>query len=506
MNPVPLGALRLRPRDLLSTLWWLALLYRRPGVFQRDLVRLGRGQQLVAAVGMYLHGLPYIVVIAVLGRLLVFGAFGIALKHPLADLDVSSVVSFHVVQMARGIAVGIAAGIALRITVGIPGGIAGRIAGGIPGGIAVAIWFGSAGGITLGIAAGIALGIAAGIASIRAYYLVVHPFFLWPRLRGDRYALHPVAWDDLCGIPFPGLCRLLADYARFDRLAAEAEIERLIDTYPTQRHEALKARTLLIAEDSRSVPLSRLDLALQSLPEGQKGFLREVPALKSQVAAIAQAQRRLDAVNVPAFREPIAAALVREIRDFHARVAGLRYPLNTAFRQAALAWLTVAERQHSEAKRILETRPVAQVFRAGDPVERSQEAFLPRWPIIEELQGQITLATGCPRLLLYGRRRMGKSTLLKNLPPFLPSSIAVASLSMQDPRVLRIARSVGGLGCRLHGGGGRHGGAGAWRSERFVQLARDARCRTSLRRSPRAPGGRRVREPRPEARRRGVPA
>jgi hypothetical protein len=50
------------------------------------------------------------------------------------------------------------------------------------------------------------------------------------------------------------------------------------------------------------------------------------------------------------------------------------------------------------------------------------------------LQGQITLATGCPGLLLYGRRRMGKSTLLKNLPPFLPGSIAVASLSMQGPR------------------------------------------------------------------------
>jgi hypothetical protein len=124
----------------------------------------------------------------------------------------------------------------------------------------------------------------------------------------------------------------------------------LIDTYPTQRHEALKARTLLIAQDSRDAPLSRLDLALQSLPEGEKGFLREVPGLKLQIAAIAQAQRRLDAVNVAAFREPLAAVLVREIRDFHGRVAGLRYPLNTAFRDATLAWLAVAERQYSEGQ------------------------------------------------------------------------------------------------------------------------------------------------------------
>ena len=239
----------------------------------------------------------------------------------------------------------------------------------------------------------------------------------------------------------------------------------------------------MIALDSRSVPLSRLDLALQSLPEGDKGFLREVPEIKSQVAAIAQAQRRLDAVNVPAFREPLTAALLREIRDFRGRVAGLRYPLNTTFREAALDWITVANRQHSEAKRILESRPVAQVFRAGDPVERSQEAFLPRWPIIEELQGQITLATGCTGLLLYGRRRMGKSTLLKNLRPFLPGSISIASLSMQDPRVFgSLGQWVGSVaGCTAEAAGmatpvcGDLGGLFSWLGTLDAALASDGR-------------------------------
>jgi hypothetical protein len=37
----------------------------------------------------------------------------------------------------------------------------------------------------------------------------------------------------LCGIPFPGLGRLFADYARFDRPAAETEIERLIAVTPS---------------------------------------------------------------------------------------------------------------------------------------------------------------------------------------------------------------------------------------------------------------------------------
>lgn len=125
---------------------------------------------------------------------------------------------------------------------------------------------------------------------------------------------------------------------------------------------------------------------------------------------------------------------MRAIEDFRGAVAGLSYLLNSAFRDAALSWLEVAKRQQSEASQLLSATPVTQVFRAGDPVDRAQEAFVPRLGAIEDLQSQLTLATGCPGLLLYGRRRMGKSTLLHNLQPFLPTNIRVASVSMQDPR------------------------------------------------------------------------
>jgi hypothetical protein len=75
-----------------------------------------------------------------------------------------------------------------------------------------------------------------------------------------------------------------------------------------------------------------------------------------------------------------------------------------------------------------------QVFRAGDPVERHSEAFVPRFKVLSELEGQLTLASGCPGLILYGRRRTGKSTLLRNLIGFLPDRVKVAGTSMQDPR------------------------------------------------------------------------
>jgi predicted AAA+ superfamily ATPase len=54
---------------------------------------------------------------------------------------------------------------------------------------------------------------------------------------------------------------------------------------------------------------------------------------------------------------------------------------------------------------------VPQVFRAGDPVDRCQESFIRRDGLLGDLNRQLTLAGGCPGLVLYGCRRMGKSTL-----------------------------------------------------------------------------------------------
>jgi hypothetical protein len=58
---------------------------------------------------------------------------------------------------------------------------------------------------------------------------------------------------------------------------------------------------------------------------------------------------------------------------------------------------------------------------------------VPRDGAVGELEQQVMLSTGCPGLVLYGRRRMGKSTVLRNLPGLLPSSVEVVTVSMQHP-------------------------------------------------------------------------
>jgi hypothetical protein len=244
MTPRPLHEIRLRWSDHRHALWWLALLYRKPKRFHEALQTGARLQQIQAALRLVAHALPYEVLLCILGRGLLFGVLGLPAERPTTTLAASLL--SHGGWIAAGFAVGIASGIAVGIASGIMEGIAEGISGWIAVGIASGIASGIAVGIASGIASGIAVGIASGIAALRYYYNLVSPLFIWPKLRSNWYPFHPVAWDDCCSVPFWDLDQLLAAYAEQDPVAGNAEIERLIDHYPSQRMPALRARTRLL--------------------------------------------------------------------------------------------------------------------------------------------------------------------------------------------------------------------------------------------------------------------
>jgi len=263
---------------------------------------------------------------------------------------------------------------------------------------------------------------------------LVHPPFVWPRLHGSWYPRHPVAWDDLCSVPFLGLDRLLVDYAEKLPECGVAEIERLISRYPSQRATALCARVRLLARQAgKTANLGILDEILAALPEGEKGFLAQTGKLRATVHDIATLQSRLDTIDRPVLREPFARLLCKEIENFRRRIGGFHEPLTTEFRAAADQWLKIAEEQLRKAQAVVENEPAPQVFRAGDPVDRAKEAFVLRYSVVGDLERQVLLGTGCPGVVLYGRRRVGKSTVLRNLSGFLPPTVQTVNVSMQNP-------------------------------------------------------------------------
>lgn len=284
------------------------------------------------------------------------------------------------------------------------------------------------------------------IVFLRLYYQPLNSWYLFAFSPALFRRWHPVFWDFNCVLAFPGLEYLLIQYAEQDSADGATQIERLISEYPAQRPPALRAKTILIAREATHVKtLTGLDGVIGGLPEGDKGYLAQTREVRERALAISRQQRFVDTVNRPFFREQALVALRAEINAFYARVGGFEEPLASEFRKAGEAWLKLADAQMAEVQTQRRREPTPQVFRAGDPVQRDAEAFVARLDIYGALEHEIMAGPGCPGLLLYGRRRLGKSTILRNLDGFLPESVMPVVVSMQNPRAFNSEASLAAL-------------------------------------------------------------
>ncbi|MGH9836010.1 MAG: AAA family ATPase, partial [Blastocatellia bacterium] len=511
MIPIPLNKIGLSWRDHKSALWWLGLLYRRPAKFRESLTKLPGRKVVRSGFLLWFHSLPYIIALNIIGRLFIFGWLKFHTEN-----HSSSLIVFHTTQLVSGICLGIILGISLglilRITrdiafgiaCGIAFGIAGGVAGGIAEGIAIGIARGIVGGIALGVASGVAvgitegvavgirrgialaiaggiavgavIGIAAGIAVgiafgifggasflffiFRLYYYPYHLALTWTKPTSRKYCLHPVAWDDLCPIPFIGLHNLLVNYADKNGGEGVDEIERLINNYPSQQMQAWFAKVVLLARVyGNSGDLIQLKELVAQLPEGKKGFLAQTAQVRKLVSEIIKAQDLVNTINRPIFQEPTAQLLCSRIDNFRHSVARLHKVLAREFHTAANRWFEIAERQLVKAQNITNKEATPQIFSAGLPVNRDHEAFVVRNSVVGELEQQIMSSTACPGLVLFGRRRVGKSSILNNLTDFLPTTVTPVVASMQRPEMFTSVASLTGfvsreLRAQLDGAGG----------------------------------------------------
>ncbi len=274
------------------------------------------------------------------------------------------------------------------------------------------------------------------IAYLRVYYQLLFFWMAWPIPLPSLYRIHPVAWDDLCLVPFPGLDKFLIAYASWDVEGGKNEIDRLIASYPSQRTAALRARVVLLAREAGRVPdLTKIDAILARLPGGPKRFLIEAQQIRDLVGEISGIQAHLNTIDRAFSRNLYAQLLVTKIENFQARIGGFDIEIAREFRVASENWKQIALLQLRAAEAITAKEPVPEVFRAGDPIDRSQEAFIRRDAVAGALEQQIMLSTGCPGIILYGRRRVGKTTVLRNLDDFLPISVIPIWVSMQNPEM-----------------------------------------------------------------------
>ncbi len=116
-----------------------------------------------------------------------------------------------------------------------------------------------------------------------------------------------------------------------------------------------------------------------------------------------------------------------------------------------------------------EAREIPNPFIYGDPVaETAYNVFTGRQDIVQHIEASILGATQVPTLLLHGPRRMGKTSILKQLPRLLGPGFAPVEVDCQNAAVTESVHTLLRYLCRAMSDGLQR------RQTQIELLARDA--------------------------------
>lgn len=351
-----------------------------------------------------------------------------------------------------GLAVGVAFGIAFGIALGVSRGMRGRLVDtvidvvvGISAGLIGAMAVGLLGGATYGSNFGNAFGIAGGIAwmigTLRVLFwmpefLIMFVLYLLSRKgNADRWLRYiPPRFDELIILPLPFIRELIIKAYHDNPFSARQTIDYLI-TSTNQQVAAAKAITNISIEVLRDCRTTS-----------------DISAIADQLAWIPNPSPRAMDLRLPQFKEisqSVRAAL--ESSSFYRRYRELEKPINSLRQlQRSLAfgtktwdavtfgsitenWLSILETARKNLKEQADlSQEIPQEYIVGSALDpaTAEGRFKGRLDLFREIENLATFPQP-PVLLLYGGRRVGKTSALKYLPRHLGSDLVPLLVDMQ---------------------------------------------------------------------------
>jgi hypothetical protein len=358
---------------------------------------------------------------------------------------------------AFGITLGVTLGVTLGMTVsateGMPAGLAASI-GGFPVGLAVGVAAGIPSTLDVGLRSGIAAGMTFPLAFLVTYFrLPTYPlevalasvtYFVgrWqPRLARRAWRWCPVAWNEVIWLPLPFVGNLLALLVRQDRDRGFRAIAFVAAQRPRQRRTATAA-LVEVALDDLHVP-TIIDLA--KVTERLRWTTAAPIQLPSDLAATLPGFDRASqdfgqylTLHSPYRRQEALDRALDDLKALQRSLIATRGLAAPRLLQAANDWQGLLETEwilfHDRVKAI---RGIPNPFVLGNPVsERQANVFAGRQDIVEQVEECVLGARQAPTILLHGPRRMGKTSILKQLPRLLGPDFAPALVDCQNPAVI----------------------------------------------------------------------
>lgn len=358
-----------------------------------------------------------------------------------------------------GVASGMTLGLLIGAAISRPPSVASYVAFGLAFGVVFSMVWGVVSSVAKGLASGVELSETLGVVfdlmkgsvvfglgvTLDLWRPVVfYPFLaLWSALlyqldkrrTGSKPSLlrwHSAFWDEWQFLPLHGLDKHLVLVMKRNPDEAKAAIEYL--STGRQRWAAWAAQIELDAPplencaDVETIREVHLRLATDELEGPASALLRGFSRVSKKVN---------DALDQnSAFNQRLALNVVADHLDRLSRELTSTDKSSVRLHSIATRWckiITNYERELAEAAKLLQE--IDSPYIIGVPLTEQQEIFVARADISTQIE-QLLLDLRRPPLLLYGQRRMGKTSLLNNLGRLLPNSIIPMFVDLQGPASL----------------------------------------------------------------------
>ena len=260
-----------------------------------------------------------------------------------------------------------------------------------------------------------------------------------PATRPSQLRYHSAFWDEAQHLPLPGLAEHLVLVLERNFVEGSAALEYLADSRQRWAAQAaqieLDARNLESCTDVAAISRAHLGLAAGELSGPASALLRSLSRLSQDVEAALRQESVYNQRLALGAAEDRLDGLLRELTRSSERYAARFRPIITHWRQIVVGKvraLTEAVEQRQE---------IDSPYIIGVPLTAQQEIFVGRTDISARIE-ELLLDRRRPPLLLYGQRRMGKTSLLINLGRLLPSTIVPFFVDLQGP-VTQAADHIG---------------------------------------------------------------
>jgi hypothetical protein len=404
---------------------------------------------------------------------------GIVFKWREAWISVAGGVAVgFAVSLAGSLTIGLAGSLVAGLTAGLAVGLAGDVEGGLALGLALGVVlglavdagrsgaldlgeglvFGLGGGMAVGLVFGLGGGMAVGLASCTAWWLTyfrlaTFPFDaalstlayfvakLRPHAATRTWRWCPLVWNEVIWLPLPFISKLLALLVQQNREMGFKQIALVAAERKPQRRAVVAALLEVAITDLQAHSITGLARAVEklawitdspaTLPDEWNSFLPRFDRAAQHVEqylALHNAYRKSEALS-----RAITGieALQRSLIVARGRFAPQLLLVANEWRRLLDAEQKIVSAQAAASREI----PNPFVF--GNPVtETEANTFAGRQDIVKKIEASILGAMQSPTLLLHGSRRMGKTSILNQLPRLLGPDFAPALVDCQNPAVI----------------------------------------------------------------------